>query len=158
MKKAIRTKVSRRTFATVAGTAAIGFLSSGHGVAVDQSSGTSTNSTDKTSNPDPRFPAKLEICSPFGFRLGTLVDEKGGKRQVLIPGTEDDYRKAEARRTGQKPTDVIVKKPVEEKGGLVLNYDSCALGHSGFCIGGCTDGGCRLFVDGDYFYCACVKS
>jgi hypothetical protein len=90
----------------------------------------------------------LPIVSQFGFKIATIEDKDRKSIQVWVPGTEKDFREAEAKRLGIKPEDVKVS-------------NSCSLvGPNGPCAGYCESGGSsRVAYNGasyyHYYYCYC---
>jgi len=147
--------INRRHFAALIGTAALASLT--HDEVQAAPAPTTNPKSDINSDPGLAFPPP-EIYSLYGFRLATALGKDGAKTKVWLAATEQDFVQAEARRTGKKPEEIKTSKPKEMNGELVLGYDSCALGQHGFCIGGCSDGGCRVYKDANYYYCACEKS
>ena len=148
--------INRRQFAALFGIAALASLTHDEVQAAPPPT-TANPKSESNSDPGLTFPPP-EIYSLYGFRLAFALGKDGAKTKVWLAATEQDFVQAEVRRTGKRPEEIKMNKPKEVNGELLLGYDSCALGQHGFCIGGCSDGGCRVFKDGDYYYCACEKS
>jgi len=141
--------LSRRGFARVAGATLATVLAA-----------TSTEAAgpkeQKVVKPDKDHPLEI-VCSRFGFRRARVRQKDGKRKEVWMAATENDYREAEARRTGKKPAEIVVDQPRESDG--ALDVDSCAMGQT-MCIGFCTDGTCVEAYDEvlQMWYCYCQKA
>jgi hypothetical protein len=99
----------------------------------------------------PPYPKGLKtnfkVVSPFGFKIIELEGE-----EVWAAGTEEDYRKAEAKRLKIKPEEVKIPK---EK----ATFRGCIQTGPTSCSGSCAyPGFCRRIYNpaGKYYYCGCV--
>jgi hypothetical protein len=92
------------------------------------------------------------VLSPYGFLIVTVKDESGKEKHAWLAASEDDFRKAEAKRRGIKP-EQVEKRKFGEKAEFW-----CGGVPAPSCHGGCNGGNCAAASNpgpSPYWYCIC---